>query len=118
MIRLLLALVLAIGLASCGKDSAESGIIPGCHPAPVADAGEDQVLILGFGLSDEVELGSVGHPGMTYEWSPSDTLDDPKSPQPYATPLVTTTYLLTARNQCGYASAKVTVRVYEQDSLE
>ncbi len=33
--------------------------------------------------------------GYTYEWTPPGTLDDPSSPAPTATPLVTTTYTLT-----------------------
>lgn len=50
--------------------------------------------------------------GLTYEWSPSNHLDNPYVPFPYATPLVSTTYTVTTTdNICFTVSDTVVLNV-------
>jgi gliding motility-associated-like protein len=58
-------------------------------PAPIADAGEDQVICTG----DSVQLVASG--GGIYSWEPSTGLSDASSGSPYAKPDVETTYIVT-----------------------
>ncbi len=54
-----------------------------------------------------------------YEWEPSGSLDDPNSPDPVASPLQNTTYIVTGfdANEC-YGSDSVTVLVKELPTLD
>lgn len=57
-----------------------------------ADAGNDTAICIGSSLQLDASGGSV------FTWAPIETLDDPNSPIPVATPLVTTTYILEVVN--------------------
>ncbi len=70
---------------------------------PIAFAGNDVSICLG----SSTQL--IGGAGSSYSWSPATGLDDPTSPYPVATPLVTTAYVLTVAN--GFCIAKDTVVV-------
>lgn len=87
--------VLVFIAQSCGKD--EDDVTP-VDPAVVA----------------RVQIGSEALEGHTYSWSPSDSLDNPMSARPMASPKKTTTYTLTATTKCGMATAKTTVRVFKR----
>ncbi|MDD3878239.1 MAG: gliding motility-associated C-terminal domain-containing protein [Bacteroidales bacterium] len=63
--------------------------------APVANAGANQNINCG---GAGVLIGSIGIPGLSYSWTPSNTLSNPNIPQPIATPLSNTTYVLTVTN--------------------
>ncbi len=60
-----------------------------------ADAGPDQHICSGGGTP----LNATG--GVTYSWSPTTGLDNPNISNPNATPNVTTTYVVTVRNDIG-----------------
>jgi len=57
---------------------------------PLVDAGSDVTINAG----DTVQLNGSG--GLLYRWDPDYRLSDPGIPDPYAAPLATTTYYLTA----------------------
>lgn len=59
------------------------------------DAGENQTICLGEGI----ELGASG--GVTYKWSPENTLHDPDVQRPIATPDITTDYTVLITNSKG-----------------
>ncbi len=59
---------------------------------PVADAGEDVTICIG----DTVRLSGSG--GMSYAWQNDGTLDDPFIADPLANPMISTIYVLTAKN--------------------
>ncbi|MEO1438475.1 MAG: PKD domain-containing protein, partial [Bacteroidota bacterium] len=56
---------------------------------PFADFQTAQTICPGDG---PVELNPGGDPALDYLWSPSDGLNDPTSPNPLASPSITTTY--------------------------
>ena len=49
--------------------------------------------------------------GMSWLWSPSNTLDDPTSQVPVASPTDTTTYFVTITNACGEGTDQVTINI-------
>jgi hypothetical protein len=60
----------------------------------VAFAGKDTMLCAG----ESLRLGQgIPNPKLIYEWTPKEGLDDPNSPNPWATPNQTTAYVLTVR---------------------
>lgn len=59
------------------------------YPNPIANAGPDTTISLG--MSYEMQ----GSGGLTYLWSPGETLNDSLIAMPVAVPLETTTYILT-----------------------
>lgn len=61
------------------------------NPLPVANAGPDQAICLG----DSVLIGTPGILGNTYSWSPVLDLTSPTQPQTFASPIITTTYVVT-----------------------
>lgn len=76
------------------------------HPYITVDAGP--YVNISFGESTQLK----GSGGVTYSWSPSNTLDDPNIADPIATPLRTTNYILTATSTEGcnfYADVIVNV---------
>lgn len=90
-------------LTGC-KDS--SSIEVTVFPLPTVNAGNDTTIALG----QSIQLQGAG--GITYEWTPADLLQNPNSPNPVATPLSTTIFIMTAYNAYGCAatdSVKVTV---------
>ncbi len=79
-------------------------------PETFVDAGNDTVLCAG----ESIELGgdptgSGGYGSLVYSWSPSSTLDDPSSPNPTATPLDTTVYIVTVVDGYGCVSSDTIV---------
>lgn len=80
-------------------------------PGPIADAGDDKEICIG----ENVQIGTIStNPLWNYQWSPSSGLSDPNIPQPYASPLVTTEYVLTVTDfasACPHATDTVIVNV-------
>ncbi len=72
-------------------------------PSPTADAGND--VVIKFGETTTLQGSGSG----SYLWTPAETLDDPMSATPVASPSITTTYLLTVTNSSGCT---------DQDSVE
>ena len=70
----------------CGTDTASIDLVIG---EPVGDAGPDTLTCSGT----PVPISASG--GATYLWSPAASLDDPTSPTPMASPLDTTSYIVT-----------------------
>lgn len=64
-------------------------------PDPIIDAGDDVILMLG----SEVELNASG--GVSYVWSPAETLTDPNISNPYAFPEDTTMYVVVGTDANG-----------------
>ncbi|MBL4577607.1 MAG: gliding motility-associated C-terminal domain-containing protein [Flavobacteriales bacterium] len=62
---------------------------------PTVDAGQEVSIFAG----DAVTLNAVG--GVSFTWTPSASLDDPTSQSPEASPLETTTYLVTSTDLYG-----------------
>jgi PKD repeat protein len=67
------------------------------YPNPTADAGHDYTICLG----KSVTLGDGLGMGYSYEWSPTQGLNNPTSHHPVASPTITTTYILTVTNDYG-----------------
>lgn len=63
------------------------------------------VLIVGNEVNtcenEPVQLNSLASVGVTYQWSPTATLDNPNIPNPIATPIATTTYTVVVTNADG-----------------
>lgn len=59
------------------------------NPLPIADAGVDETICIG----DSVQLNGTG--GISCSWTPTTDLDDPNSCTPWASPIITTDYILT-----------------------
>lgn len=57
---------------------------------------------------DGVTLNEGGNPDYVYDWMPAEGLDDPTAPSPFASPDVTTTYVLTAYTIAGSDTCFVT----------
>jgi len=65
------------------------------HPINYVSAGKDTSVC----ADSAIQLGVIWNfpnIGVTYSWSPGNTLNDSTLPQPIATPIITTTYTLTA----------------------
>lgn len=60
---------------------------------------------------DSVQLQASG--GDNYSWSPHPTLSATNIANPVATPTNTTTYTVTVTNNCGTATASITVNVHD-----
>ena len=81
-----------------------------CQPAPVADAGPDQVICAG----DSTTIGTPAAASNTYSWSPGGS----STAQPTVTPASTTTYTVTATTvQCGSKQDSATVYVDDGSSV-
>ena len=74
-----------------------------CDPAPIANAGPDQVICLG----DSTTVGTPAQPSNSYSWSPGGQT----TAQISVSPSVTTTYTVTATTVCGSANDSATVTV-------
>ncbi len=74
-------------------------------PTPIANAGADKGVCIG----DSTAIGSASVAGMSYSWSPITGLSSATISQPQASPITTTTYVVTATN--GVCSATDTVVV-------
>lgn len=103
-------------IAGCGK-----GVLPEsplhplpkeqCLPQPVADAGPDQFIVIGFNLPTAVIIGTPAVAGMSYSWN-----NGALTAQQIVSPKVSTKYTLTAMNSCGAAKSSVMVRVYSESN--
>lgn len=60
---------------------------------------------------EPVEIGMPPRQGMSYQWQPSLGLNNPYISNPFATPSVSTTYVVTARHQGGGCLSRDTVVV-------
>lgn len=58
----------------------------------------------------QAQLNATGSPNLF--WTPDPTLSNSNIPNPIATPTTTTTYVVNDFNQCGNASASVTVQIF------
>lgn len=81
------------------------------NPLPVADAGNDVTIYIGYPpLSAQLEASG----GVSYSWSPPDGLSDPDIYNPVAQPAVTTTYTVTVTDENGCTDTDdVTVTVMD-----
>lgn len=70
---------------------------------PIPSAGSDVQIC----ENGSTQLNASGG-GATYAWSPTDGLDDPNSQNPVASPLVTTTYVVTVTYAEGSGSCRNT----------
>jgi len=73
------------------------------HALPVADAGLDDTIRFGFStVIGGAPTAALGTPGYTYSWTPpAGGLNDPTLANPTATPVVTTTYIVTVADTNG-----------------
>ena len=70
-------------------------------------------------LSQSSTLSTDQDDDLDYEWEPEDSLDDPNSSEPIATPLETTTYTVTVTDENGCTgTAQVTVEVVQPNCDE
>lgn len=74
-----------------------------CEPAPIADAGADQLICQGDGAT----VGTTALADTTYSWSPGGET----TAQITVMPATTTTYTVTAATACGSAQDSATVFV-------
>ncbi|RME96443.1 MAG: PKD domain-containing protein, partial [Bacteroidetes bacterium] len=80
----------------------------------VAEAGPDTTICAG----ESVTLGGPQVPGLAYQWTPANGLNDTLAAQPVASPGVTTTYYVTVTDSSGCADVDtVNVVVYPAPSL-
>lgn len=79
--------------------------------------GNDPPIDAGSGASicggSPVTLGGspTSVPGSSFQWTPATGLNDPTSPNPIATPTVTTTYVLTVSNDTCTSTASATITI-------
>ena len=82
-------------------------------PSPLVSAGKDTVVCLG----ENVVIGEMPTAGTTYEWRPTTGLSAPQASQTFASPGVTTEYILRASNSNG-CMQEDTVRVAVNSAQE
>lgn len=90
---------------SCGNAVSSNGATFNVTTVDV-DAGEDQIIVQGTSAS------LAGSGSGTPVWSPDNTLNDPNTYNPIASPSSTTTYTLTVSENGCTASDEVVVSVY------
>ena len=61
-----------------------------------------------------VQIGAPPRPGLSYRWSPATGLSDPNIANPFASPNVTTTYVLTTRSAGGGCATNDTMQVFSR----
>lgn len=81
-----------------------------CPNQPNAVTGPSQTIIK-LNPSVGVMIGQKPQAGQSCSWAPAAGLADPNSCQTFASPEVTTEYHLTAKTDCGEATAMVTINV-------
>lgn len=91
-----------------GDDTARVDIV--VHPLPVIVANADGSKDVQICVGEQQKLHGAG--GISYQWSPSAGLSCTDCQDPIASPVVTTTYTLTATNEFGcFSSDQITVTV-------
>lgn len=97
-------IVQGIDLKNCSNKDSVTVIV---NPLPQANAGSDQDICLG----NSANLTATG--GISYSWTPSNTLDNNNISNPVATPDTTTNYIVmvTDTNSCSQSDT-VTVNVF------
>lgn len=83
---------------------------PQCANQPEAITGPSQQIIK-LSPSVGVMIGKKAKPGQTCKWIPESGLANPNECETFASPEVSTEYHLTAKTECGEASAMVTITV-------
>lgn len=100
-ISLILSLLFAVTLSS--QSQSDFYVTTYANPGMIMERSESTIFANAVGADGEV----------SFEWSPSDNMEDPYSPMTNVKPKKTTTYIVTAT--CGdmVATASVTVKVVE-----
>ncbi len=81
-------------------------------PNPIIDAGEDQIMVLG-GFA---QLNATG--GVSYTWTPTETVTDPLISNPTAFPEDTTTYMVIGVDANGCQDTDyITIFVIEESDI-
>jgi C1A family cysteine protease len=93
------------GCNGIGSAAAYVNYKPTCENQPVANAGQDFKIKLG----ESIKIGSLDLTGKDFSWYPTDTLDDPTSPTPTATPTESTIYTVTVKTECGIAASQMEI---------
>jgi len=110
-----------VGLAAAGKyyvtvtSSAgcvqRDSVIVSVKPKPIANAGTDT------GMCDGKTVALKGSGGNTYSWQPAASLSSANIPDPIASPVDSTTYILTVTDASGCIDDDtVLVNVYQEPS--
>ena len=71
------------------------------NPQPTAKAGQDKTLCIGA----STEIGEAAQAGFSYQWQPTNGLDDATKANPTASPTSTTQYILTVSGNGGCTSS-------------
>jgi PKD repeat protein len=101
-----------------------SGINTGCSSSDEIEAVlVDNVELVITSGSQRIESGSSAQLGAEgadfYDWQPPEDLDDPSIPNPLASPLITTDYIVNGTNSYGCQdAAEVTVFVDEKVTID
>ncbi len=74
--------------------------VTGDGQPPFVDVGSDEIVILG----ESIQLDAASDPGVQYQWSPANLMDDPNIPNPVVTPIQTVTITLTVTDAQGCSS--------------
>ncbi len=111
-----------INISSPGIYSVSSGSDTGCSSKDEMEAvGVDNVNLEITSGSQRIESGSSAQLGAegadTYAWDPEEDLDDPTIPNPLASPIVTTEYIVTGSNIYGCEDSK-TVTVFVDEKVK
>lgn len=83
-------------LASIGKCNASDFVTIKTVPYPGSDAGSDTTICY-----DDTAMLRATMAGSSFNWTPTTTLSDPNSLEPFAFPLRTTTYVLRVYDNLG-----------------
>jgi gliding motility-associated-like protein len=87
--------------ATIGHCNATDDVTVTLVPYPVANAGPDTTIC--FDSEARLHASIVGS---SFTWTPSSSLDNPNSLTPFASPLTTTSYILTVRDNLGCPKPK------------
>ncbi|MFH1320459.1 MAG: PKD domain-containing protein [Bacteroidota bacterium] len=97
--------IYTVTVTSVGGCIAEDSVTVQVAPSLTANAGTDEIICTG----DSIMLVATG--GGNYSWTPSATLSNPGIANPYASPVVTTTYTITVFSASCSDSDSVVVNV-------
>jgi PKD repeat protein len=100
-------------IAKSGKCRDTTSVVITVNALPVAVAGSDKEICAG----ERVQIGSDAENGSTYLWKPIEGLSNATTPDPIATPLKTTEYIIEVINEFG-CSARDTMLVKVENLLK